>query len=566
MASHRPHWEESIFLAGLAGFAYLLFMGSVPLAAGTEGLWAESARELALLGQPWQLTDRFSVAPQLPPLMIWIQALFIKVLGANLFAVRFPAMLLGMATVVVLYWQGSLLRDRLLGRLWAGLYLACLGTAWLHKTALPDVGAAFFLGLAAIQIMRLELPRKKDAPPAESPGWTIGFLCGLASWSMGFWAGLSLLMAWLSWNLWRQARKGQWGHLFRAVVAWLVLFSGWHVLTYVMTYGSGWETLPAYLGKLFFPGGFTWMGPVWALLLSLFPLVAPWLGLFRITIDKEPLDLWKNFAGTWLVWGLVMSFFPLYGEAASGSLAFWPGSFLAALFFYQHIRNPQPLPRAMWIIGGVGASLWLLILGFWNVWMENMPLFLRQLQPLGAAEHWPSVRNWTGWEWSLGVIWLVGSLVAFRWWQLGRSLRYIWWQAGLTVLCANLFLLFLLSPIRDAQQGGMQAFFEKLQGEEIYLITDAASGSLPYFYAQMLPPSQIQAKDDTWLTEGQADRDVYVVISSSQWAKVKPGRFRNFERLYEAGGWIFLLRPSPYRRLSEKAAPTGFLSNPYILH
>ena len=93
----------------LFSIAYLLlfipFIGHVHLFDWDEINFAEAAREMILTGDWLNVQINFEPFWEKPPLFIWIQALSMSIFGINEFAARFPNVLIGLVTVLILYFS-----------------------------------------------------------------------------------------------------------------------------------------------------------------------------------------------------------------------------------------------------------------------------------------------------------------------------------------------------------------------------------------------------------------------------------------------------------------------------
>lgn len=93
----------------LFSLAYLLlfipFIGHVHLFDWDEINFAEAAREMILTGDWLNVQINFEPFWEKPPLFIWIQVLSMSIFGINEFAARFPNVLIGLVTVLILYFS-----------------------------------------------------------------------------------------------------------------------------------------------------------------------------------------------------------------------------------------------------------------------------------------------------------------------------------------------------------------------------------------------------------------------------------------------------------------------------
>ena len=113
--------EILIAIGGL--LLFIPFLGGVHLFDWDEINFAESAREMILTGD--YLTVQVDFAPfwQKPPLFIWMQVLSMKIFGINEFAARFPNVICGMVTLVVLFRTGRRIYDKEFGWMWVFAYI-----------------------------------------------------------------------------------------------------------------------------------------------------------------------------------------------------------------------------------------------------------------------------------------------------------------------------------------------------------------------------------------------------------------------------------------------------------
>ena len=98
-------WAGLLGVSILAAIPLFIRLDALPLFIFDEGRLANNALEMVENGN-WIVTH-FEGEPDLwntkPPLMIWLQALSMKLLGADLLAVRLPAALAGFVTILALF-------------------------------------------------------------------------------------------------------------------------------------------------------------------------------------------------------------------------------------------------------------------------------------------------------------------------------------------------------------------------------------------------------------------------------------------------------------------------------
>ena len=136
----------------IALFAALLFIpgiGGYRLFDWDEINFAESAREMILTGNWFDVQINFESFWEKPPLFIWAQALSMKVFGVNEFAARFPNALIGIITLLVLFNIGRKAEDIRFGLVWAGMYCISFLPFFYFKSGIIDpwFNLGIFLGI-----------------------------------------------------------------------------------------------------------------------------------------------------------------------------------------------------------------------------------------------------------------------------------------------------------------------------------------------------------------------------------------------------------------------------------
>ncbi len=97
--------QHFVFLSILLFYLllFLPFIGMVHLFDWDEINFAEAAREMIVSGDWFNVQINFEPFWEKPPFFIWLQALSMKIFGVNEFAARFPNVIVGLVTLIVLY-------------------------------------------------------------------------------------------------------------------------------------------------------------------------------------------------------------------------------------------------------------------------------------------------------------------------------------------------------------------------------------------------------------------------------------------------------------------------------
>lgn len=139
---------DLIFLALLFGIVYLQFLGRVPLLEPDEGRYAEISREMLESGDFLTPFLNYVHYFEKPPLLYWMNAFSMKLLGQNEFAVRLPCALFGVLTILFVYHLGRTLFGRREGLAAALILGSSLGFMVQSRLILTDIPLTFFLTTA----------------------------------------------------------------------------------------------------------------------------------------------------------------------------------------------------------------------------------------------------------------------------------------------------------------------------------------------------------------------------------------------------------------------------------
>jgi 4-amino-4-deoxy-L-arabinose transferase-like glycosyltransferase len=106
-------------IAALAALSFLPGLGRLHLFDWDEINFAEGAREMLVTGNYRDVQIGFQAFAEKPPLFMWVQALSMRIFGIGEFAARLPNAIVGIITLVGVYFLGRQLVDRRFGLWWA---------------------------------------------------------------------------------------------------------------------------------------------------------------------------------------------------------------------------------------------------------------------------------------------------------------------------------------------------------------------------------------------------------------------------------------------------------------
>lgn len=548
MQFNRENIIELAFFLGLGALGFVLFLGAAPLFDWDEINFAESAREMLVTGNFFQVQINYEPFWEKPPLFFWMQALSMKIFGVNEFAARFPNAIIGLFTVWALYYSGLKFKNRLLARILAGLYLATFLPVIYFKSGIIDPVFNFFIFMGLFQIMIYEQLKMNDPEAAKKDDtpWSAGFWIGIATLTKG---PVALLVSLMIYGLYKAIFDKFRIPLIATLKflgAWVLLVLGWYGIE-TLVHGPWFvETFIQYQIELFSKPVAGHQQPFYyhivVFIVGCFPLSAfAFRGMF-VKNEDQTIQMIKRFMLVWF-WSILVLFSIVATKIIHySSLLYFPGVFLAAIYIYQLIQKDEKVGWDVWTILGLGLVVWGIVPSLINWVVENRLWIGQQLNDPFARAQLRADIAWSGWEWLIGFVFLLAS--CWNLWQLKQKkyLPYIYFQLVFGLLFVNLTYKYTLPKIAEYTQGAPLKFYEQLQGKDVYVLTAGYKSYLPYFYGRVKPSFKEEATDKEWLISGEVDKDVYLSTKITKVTDDFKVRYRAFEKLYEAGGFVFFVR------------------------
>jgi len=555
--------RDYILLILLALLLFVPFLGSVHLFDWDEINFAECAREMLQTGDWFRPQIDFQPFWEKPPLFLWMQAFSMQVFGHNEFAARFPNMLCGMATMLVVYHIGRRLHDQMFGWLWVMAWIGSILPHLYFRSGIIDpwFNLFIFLGIYGFIAFRWQFFTIKKTRSAWFRYRHLllgGFFVGLAIMTKGPTAFLiAMLVLVIYWARYRFKGKGYFIHLIYFSLAATVAPLLWFGLEFLQ-HGSWFiREFIAYQIRLFSTpdsghGGFFGYHFV-VLLLGCFPI-----SVFAISnlwgdrqsqdemLESDTLDACKRSDfGTWmqiLFWVVLILFSIVQTKIVHySSLCYFPLTYLGAVTIWRAIRwNVRPrwsillLPVLGVVLGGALMAL---------PWLGQHIELLRSLFQRDAFA-WASLQAdvyWSLWQGLPGFLLLVGSIAGFIYWQINRG-----WQAAQTIFAAGTvftaFTLIAIVPnIEGYSQNAVIEFYESKCGEDCYVRPVGFKSYAHLYYACKQPPRTDPRQDDyETMVHGHPGKKVYIVAKITNLAGFD--QMKSFRELYRKNGFVFFER------------------------
>lgn len=543
-----------LFLVGLGLIAFIPFLGSSPLFDWDEINFAESAREMMVTGNYFQVQINFEPFWEKPPLFFWLQVLSMKTFGINEFGARFPNAVVGIFTLLALYFYGTRLQGKVFGRFVAGFYFVSILPHLYFKSGIIDPTFNFFIFLSLIHIIKYEIEyATKDRPSVvKTAPWLAGYWAGMATLTKGPVAILVIGLVYLIFKLFYSRKHFPGWAMLKFLVVYGVVIMSWFGSIVVFT-EEGWELVnkfityqielfsqpvagheqPAYYHLLIFALG--------CFPLSVFAFRG--MGLKLANFREKAL---KRFMVIWF-WVVLVLFTIVETKIVHySSLLYYPGAFLAAAYVTKMIEEKRKMKWDNWVLYFLGFLIFGVGVGAINILTANLDWLVEQIQdPFGRANLAADV-NWTGWEF-LPAAFFMAVLILNAWFLAKKRYRtFLFVQVLATPIYMNGINAMIAPKVAEYTQMTAIDFFKEKADEDAYLMVEGYKSYAHYFYGQIKPfpyPEIPPSKRGDWLVRGEIDKPVYMVTridrATEQFENVW---FSTFHRIEEKNGFVFYIR------------------------
>lgn len=539
---------DLLFLALISILAFPLFLGAAPLFDWDEINFAECAREMIESGNYLQVQINYQPFWEKPPLFIWLQVLSMKVFGINEFAARFPNAIIGFFTICSLYISGLYLRGRLFARVLSALYLGSFLPVIYFKTAIIDPTFNFFIFLALFQIFEFEL-KSKQSPEKKNTDirpYFIGFWLGLAVMTKGPAALAVTVITYLVFKLLTDRLALPWLALGKAFLVFLITVFSWYG-TETLVHGTWFlEKFFQYQIELLTQPVAGHEQPFYyhfvIFTLACFPIS---LFVYRAMFLKwEKLEdiLLKRFMLIWF-WTIMIIFSLSQTKIVHySSLLYFPAAFLSAMYITRLIQNQEKVKWESHLLYGIIVLIWGIIPSCINLIVNHLDMIVPYIGDEFAKGNLTMEVKWTGWEWLIAGIFLVGLII--NWTHLAgrRYITFLYLQIALTLFFVNGEYKVLLPKIGRYTQGAAQDFFTNLANKDVYYDIGNYQSYLHLFYGKVKPASRPEVYQPMWLIRGETDKEVYLSTKNVLLDDNLRQELKDFEKLYEKGGFVFFVK------------------------
>ena len=526
-------------------FFFIPFLGSVHLFDWDEINFAESAREMIVTGNFSRVQIDFHPFWEKPPLFFWMQALSMKLFGINEFAARFPNAVIGILTLLTLYFIGKRLYDEKFGLIWALSYLGSFLPHIYLKSGIIDPFFNFFIFLSVIFLA------KSIRDNGENKGLKYAFLAGisigLATLTKGpvglLIAGISVLVYWATMKF---KRISSWKNILLFSISCLIITSLWFIPE--MINNGFWfiREFLKYQADLFLNPVAGHSGPIYYHFLVVF------LGCFPISVLALPVFFRKD-AGSgdkgkyflrWMLilfWVVMILFSVVKTKIVHySSLAYFPLSYFAAYYVYELVNGRNTFKKYLvWILLVTGTIFSIILIGLPLIGRYK-DLITPYIKDEFAVACLNSPVKWNGYEFLIGAVYLVLIIVIIFMIKHRQFFRGIIIFFYATAFCIFFYLITVVPKIEGYSQAPAINFYKSISGQDVYVTTVGFYSYAPYFYFRKMPGGNIQSSNKEWLLNGEIDKPVYIVSKST--SKVMFDKHPDCRFIKQEGGFLFYYR------------------------
>lgn len=568
MNNERKHYY---IVALIGALLFIPFLGQVHLFDWDEINFAESAREMMVSGNYFQVQVNFQPFWEKPPLFFWLQVLSMKVFGVNEFAARFPNALCGIATLLVVFHIGRKIFNTRMGYWWVACFVGAFTPHLYFKSAIIDPTFNLFIFLGVFQIYRAsitETGKRRLGIYALA-----GMFLGLAVLTKGPAAAAVTLLCVLSY--WVVNRFRFYFNVKEIILYTLCAIAVAFAWFGVETLNNGFFFLREFIlyqidlfrNPVAGHGQPFYYHPI-VLLLGCFPISI--IGFYMFKKNENISDEQKVFAQWMLIlfWVVLILFSIVKTKIVHySSLCYLPLTFLAAYTIENIISGQWQWKRwlsiPLLVIGvALGAAFTMLPMIASSASLKAK-LFPMIKDPFAVANFSRNV-SWGGWEWLIGILFLTaiitGTVLLYR----QRLQRGFITLLGGTMLSLQLFLYVVVPKVEQYSQGAAIKFWESLQDKDAYVQPLGYDTYAHYYYARIKPWDNMapdlkrfydaevegykqRAPTDwfdhllrDWLLDGNIDKPVFFcchISKAPEYAKRV-----DLLRIGQDGGFVFFMR------------------------
>lgn len=480
-------------------------IGNVHLFDWDEINFAEAAREMIVSKNYSIVQINFEPFWEKPPLFIWMQALSMHLFGINEFAARFPNAVCAIITLPALFIIGKKHFGMSFGVLWMLAYVGSILPHFYFKSAIIDpwFNLFIFLGIYHIIIFINNSISNKNLIFSA-------IFIGLAVLTKGP-VALLIFMIFISifWitNWFQAIATAKQVLLFFSVFfliggtwfLYLILSGNHYVVVNFIKYQIALLTTEdsGHSGFFMYHFAVLLLGCFPASIFSL-PAISPLNIFIPVQENGTPFRLFFKKCMLLLFWVVLIIFSIVKTKIIHySSLCYFPITFFSAYTIDKFLHKENEWKNWMNILTISFASLLGILFVFISLIEKFKPYLLKPgvINDVFAAENLKAEVHWTGWEWLIGVIWIISNIA----WSISIKKTYLTFALyfGVSAIMIHLIVLTFVPKAEQYTQNAAIEFFKKKQNEDCVVETVGYISYAQYFYAQQKESSINSSKVKT---------------------------------------------------------------------
>ena len=563
----KYNWHLIITL--VSAVLFIPFLGAVHLFDWDEINFAECAREMIVTHNYSQVQINFQPFWEKPPLFIWLQVLSMKLFGVNDFAARFPDAVCGILTLNIIYYLGKKYNNHTFGLLWTICYATSFLPFLYFKSGIIDPWFNLFIFLSIcflLQWFNNNLSKKINTSSIYA-----GLFAGLAILTKGPVAlliiGLTFLVVWirLRFNPFSNLKN-----LISFIVVFIISGLSWFIfeiatgnlaiikefidyqIRLLNTHDSGHEGFRLYHFVV--------------LLVGCFPASV----FFIPSHTKNPSDTpFQKYVKQWMLilfWVVLIIFTIVNTKIVHySSMCYFPLTYLAAYKLHDIIYSRKKLNGVVFSLG----LFLIIVLGIVFTAAGLIKYFIPAITKSNliddkfAVDSLQTPVTWLGFEWVIGILFLVFSIYFFV--NLHKGKKYMYGLFATSLATIWLITLLIVPKVEPYSQGPAIEFYKSLKDKDVYVETIGFKSYAYMFYTNRQPQhnsadmlryinkereQQSKAGGEefefslyslNWMLQKNIDKTAYFAAKTTEIENIKRDHPDLIE-LYRKGGFVFYKR------------------------
>lgn len=480
------------FIVFMASVIFIPLIGNCPLFDWDEINFAECAREMVVTGDYSSVQLNYNPFWEKPPFFIWLQALSMNVFGVNEFAARFPDAICGIITLCVIYLMGKKINSPAFGLTWVLVYAGTLLPHFYFKSGIIDPWFNLFIFLSFYQLLiHFNNPVGKSG---FQSALFAGFFLGIAVLTKGP-AAIAIVGTFILVYGVMKRFKNITTPKFITVFAASALITGcsWFIVELLRGNYAVIKAFFDYQIRLFntedSAHGGTFFYHFIVLIVGCFPSSLLLLLAFKKSESDTPYQKHIKL-GMIILFGVVLIIFSLVKTKIVhySSLCYLPLTYLATYSVFKLLNKEYKLKPSFhyaFIIISLLLGAAFTILGA----IEYLKPFIIKRNLINDAfgvENLRSEVHWQGWEWILGLIFILVSHLSIRFIKRGKE-KLLFYLYGFYILFIVISINVFTPKIEQYSQQAAIDLYKAIAKKDFYVETSGFKSYANLFYAEKRP-------------------------------------------------------------------------------